>query len=204
VIGLGGDRAPTASQARRFWLGILLAFLPAAAVGLALHRLIKRVLFRPAVIAVSLAAGGLVLIAVERIRRPPRVTDVLETSLAQALAIGIAQLLALVPGVSRSGAAIVGGMLAGLDRTSATVFAFYLAIPTLGGATIVDLLRSLDLLRPGDLERLLVGAAVSLVVAWLSIAWLLRYVSRSSFVPFGIYRILAGAAIAGMVVAGRL
>jgi undecaprenyl-diphosphatase len=109
--------------------------------------------------------------------------------------VGIIQVLALVPGVSRSGASIIGGMLGGMDRKTATAFSFYLAIPTLGAATVVDLLGSLGELSAGDLGRLLVGTLVAMVVAWASIGWLLRYVANHSFVAFGIYRIVAGAVI---------
>ena len=200
VLGSRGGMEP--GRARRFWLHVLLAFLPAAVVGLALHHWIKAALFAPGVIAATLVAGGVVFIVLDSgrlARRSPATDDVLGVSWRQALAVGGAQLLALVPGVSRSGASIIGGLLAGLDRRTATAFSFYLAIPTLGGATVVDLLQSVKLLGPGDLQRLAVGAGVSLVVAWLSIGWLLRYVSRRSFVPFGIYRIVAGAAVAGAV-----
>jgi undecaprenyl-diphosphatase len=106
--------------------------------------------------------------------------------------------------VSRSGSSIVGGMLAGLDRRAATAFSFYLAIPTLGAATIVDLLGSLDQLGAGDIGRLLVGTVVAMIVAWLSIGWLLRYVANHSFVAFGIYRIVAGAVILVLVAMGVL
>jgi undecaprenyl-diphosphatase len=203
VVGARGEPSGLEpARARRFWLRVLLAFLPAAVIGLALHHWNKAVLFAPGVIAATLVAGGVVFIVLESgrlARRAASTDDVLSISSRQALATGGAQLLALVPGVSRSGASIVGGLLAGLDRPTATAFSFYLAIPTLGGATVVDLLQSLRLLGPGDLQRLALGAAVSLVVAWLSIGWLLRYVSRRSFFPFGVYRIVAGAAVAAAV-----
>lgn len=198
--------APHNPAVQRFWLAILIAFFPAAGVGLLLRDFIKRVLFEsPTVIALSLIVGGIVLIAVERLPRPaPKTLDLERIAFGQALGIGVAQILALIPGVSRSGASIVGGMLAGLDRRTATVFSFYLAIPTLGAATVVDLLGSLNQMTGDDLARLLVGMLVSLVVAWLSIAWLLRYVSNHSFVPFGIYRIFAGLVVLAMVAFGRL
>lgn len=197
--------APHDPQVRRFWIAVGLAFFPAAAIGLVLHSWIKAVLFSPPVIGVALILGGLVLIAVERLpQRAPAVHDARHVSLRQAIGIGIAQVLALVPGVSRSGASIVGGMLAGLNRRAATAFSFYLAIPTLGAATIVDLLTSLDQLTPGDMGRLFLGLVVSLVVAWLSIGWLLRYVANHSFVAFGIYRVIAGVVILALVAAGRL
>jgi undecaprenyl-diphosphatase len=199
VLGHPTARAAPA-EARRFWLAVLVAFLPAAAMGLALHGFIKAALFRSTVIAVTLILGGVVFLLVEMVhRRPPTTQDVMRVTPLQALLVGLAQTLALVPGVSRSGASIIGGMLVGLDRATATAFSFYLAIPTLGGATVVDLLKSLHRLGPGDPARLILGTGVSLVVAWLTMGWLLRYVSRRSFVPFGVYRLLAGTAILGLV-----
>lgn len=204
---LAQARALTTSAAtRRFWLSIVLAFLPAAVVGLLLRKWIKAVLFQsPALIAGSLIVGGMVLIIVEtQLRRMPTTDDATAITPQQALAAGGAQVLALVPGVSRSASSIVGGMLAGLSRSAATVFSFYLVIPTLGAATLVDLVSSRDLLQGGDMARLLVGAAVAFVTAWLSIGWLLRYVASSSFVSFGVYRIIAGTLILLLLAAGRL
>lgn len=197
---------PTSAAARRFWMTIMVAFLPAALVGLALHRWIKQVLFEsPSVIAWALIAGGVVFIAIERWRLPSaRPQNAESISLRQALAVGIAQILALIPGVSRSGASIVGGMLSGLDRSTATTFSFYLAIPTLGAATMVDLFGSLEQLTPSDIVRLTVGTLVSMVIAWITIGWLLRYVRSHSFVVFGIYRIIAGVAILALVAFGVL
>lgn len=198
--------APRDRQVQRFWLGILLAFLPAAVIGVLFRGFIKTVLLdSPSLIAWALIVGGIVFIVVERLpQRPATTDDVQSTSWRQALAIGCAQVLAFVPGVSRSGASIIGGMLAGLDRRSATAFAFYLSIPTLGAATLVDLLGSLDKLTPTVAGQLLLGTVVSGVVAWLSIGWLLRYVATNNFVPFGIYRIAAGVVILALVAAGRL
>jgi undecaprenyl-diphosphatase len=205
VIGRG-EAAAGARAARRFWLGVLIAFLPAALVGITLRDWIKSFLFEsPTIIAWALIIGGVVFIVVERLpRRQVTAAELTAISLPQALGIGIAQVLALVPGVSRSGASIIGGMLGGLDRTTATAFSFYLAIPTLGAATVVDLAGSLDQITAGDLGRLLLGMVVSMVVAWASIGWLLRYVSRNSFVPFGIYRIAAGIVILFLVAMGQL
>lgn len=180
---------------QRFWLAILVAFLPAALVGVALHKQIQQYLFRPEVIATTLIAGGIVFIVVEQFIRRFWVHRLEDISWLQALAIGLAQTLALIPGVSRSGGAIIGGLIGGLDRRTATAFSFYLAIPTLGAATIFDLLSNLSTVTPDDYGRLFLGLVVSMIVAWLSIDWLLRYVARHSFVIFGIYRILAGLVI---------
>lgn len=204
---LGQARAVRRDPAvRRLWIGVALAFLPAALLGVLLRGWIKAVLFAsPTVIAWSLIVGGLVLIAVERRPRPAATATALTAvTLRQALGIGVAQALALIPGVSRSGAAIVGGLLGGLDRPTATAFSFYLAIPTLGAATLLDFAASLDQLTGAQLGQLLVGGIVAFVVAWAALGWLLRYVSRHSLVAFGVYRILAGLLILGLSWAGVL
>jgi undecaprenyl-diphosphatase len=197
---------PSSSAAQRFWANIAIAFLPAALVGIVLHGWIKQVLFAlPAVIAWALIAGGVVFIAIERWLAPPGAPQNSESiSPRQALSVGVAQIFALVPGVSRAGASIIGGMLSGLDRSTATTFSFYLAIPTLGAATVLDLLGSLGQVTPGDIGRLVVGTVVSMVIAWLSIGWLLRYVAAHSFVVFGVYRIVAGIAILALIAGGLL
>jgi undecaprenyl-diphosphatase len=215
VIAVGGFYArdllaqaralPVSGETRRFWLGILVAFLPAAILGLLLHSWIKAVLFSPPVIAAALIVGGIIFLVVERLpERTSTVHTLQDISLLQALGIGLAQTLAMIPGTSRSGASIIGGMLAGLDRQTATAFSFYLAIPTLGAATVYELLTSLSSLSGSDMGLLLLGMVVSLVVAWLSIAWLLRYVATNSFVPFGIYRIVAGILILVLIGWGKL
>lgn len=182
---------------RRFWLGIVVAFVPAAIVGVLLRGWIKAVLFAsPSLIAWSLIIGGIVLIVVERLPLPvPAVWEVTGISLRQALIIGLAQVAALLPGVSRSGASMVGGMLAGLDRKTATSFSFYLALPTLGAATLLDFITTIGGLTRDDLAALLLGTVVAFLVAWLSIGWLLRYVATNSFLAFGLYRIAAGVVI---------
>jgi undecaprenyl-diphosphatase len=158
------------------------------------------------VVGIALIVGGLVFLLVERsgVAQRASTTDILDISPRQAGTIGLAQLLALVPGVSRSGASIVGALFAGLDRKTATKFSFYLAIPTLGIGTLYDLVKNLDTLQSGDLIYLVVGAVVSGIVAWFSIRWLLNYVSRNSFVGFGYYRILAGIVILLLVFVGRI
>lgn len=183
------------AQVQRFWLHILVAFLPAAVLGLLIHDWVKAVLFSPLIVALTLVLGGIVFLVVERQDHARGTDDLLAVSRRQALGIGLAQVLALIPGTSRSGASIMGGLLGGLDRRTATAFSFYLAIPTLGGATVFDLLTSLDQVGPGDVLNLVVGTAVSFVVALLAIAWLLRYVSSHDFCLFGVYRIIAGLVV---------
>lgn len=201
VRGVGHDPA-----IRRFWIAIIVAFLPAAVLGFLLRGWIKEVLFSAnSVIAWTLIIGGIIFIVVEWI--PPRqttTTDITQISLWQALAIGCVQVLALIPGTSRSGASILGGMFAGLNRSTATAFSFYLAIPTLGGATLYEMLDAWEHLDANELQILLLGMVISGVVAWLSIGWLLRYVSKNNFVPFGIYRIVVGLVILGLIAIGEL
>jgi undecaprenyl-diphosphatase len=199
------EQMGTISQPRtqRFWLAILIAFLPAAIVGFLLIDWIDANLFNPTTVAISLIVGGIVFIVIERARAGASTASttqpVEDITLRQALLIGITQILALIPGVSRSGTTIIAGMGVGLDRAAATEFSFYLAIPTLGLATLYSLVRSLDEIT-GDQALLLgVGMVVSGIVAWLSIGWLLRYVRSNTFTAFGIYRIIAGIVILVLV-----
>jgi undecaprenyl-diphosphatase len=202
----GRADATEARAARRLWLALLVAFVPAALVGAVFRRQIKAVLFdSPTTIAYALIVGGVVFLLLELLPRVRARTAALsDVSLPQAVGVGLAQVLALVPGVSRSGSSIVGGLLSGLDRRAATAFSFYLAIPTLGAATLVDLLGALSegQVGMGDAGRLLLGAVVAGIVGWLSIGWLLHYVSRNSFVAFGVYRIAAGALILALAAGG--
>jgi undecaprenyl-diphosphatase len=188
-------------KVQRHWLNIVVAFIPAAAIGFLLSENLQTIMdtprLGPVVVGAALIVGGLIFLIVERLglAKSGQTTELKVISLRQAVIIGIAQVAALIPGMSRSGASIVGGMLAGLDRSTATQFSFYLAIPTLGLATIYSLARNISAINSDDFVMLLVGMAISGVVAWLSIGWLLRYVARNSFVPFGYYRILAGIVI---------
>ena len=206
---LGHCRAVRSSRAsRRFWLLLVLASLPAWTIGFLFERQIGAALYSPQVVALSLIAGGIVLLLVERLprfRQTPLAEDpqvITDLTIKQALFIGSVQALALVPGVSRSGSSIVGGMLAGLNRRLATEFSFFLAIPLLGGATLYKFLTVLDSLDAGQLAILVLGALLSAVFAWLAIDWLLRFVSRNSFIAFGYYRIAAGALILAAFSAG--
>ncbi len=197
-------RAELATQVRtithdrgvqRLWLAIAIAFIPAAVIGVLARSFIKESLFNPTFVALMLFVGGVLLIVVERVpalRRRERTNSIESISPSQALAIGAAQAFALLPGMSRSAMSIVGGMMAGLDRQTATKFSFYLAIPTLGLATLADFALSLGDISPGDLPYFLIGAVVAFFAALLSIRWLLRYVAGHTYVPFGIYRIAVG------------
>jgi undecaprenyl-diphosphatase len=209
LVKQAGDVVGGTGSARRFWLCVLLAFLPAAVIGLLTRNAIKSLMASPTlaveVVAISLIVGGIVFVVVEKMPRRTITTDRAEAiTVPQALAIGVAQVFSLVPGVSRSGASIVGGMLVGLDRAAATRFSFYLAIPTLGAATLLTLATALRDLNGGVVGLLAVGTVVAGVAAFASIGWLLRYVAHNSFVPFGVYRIVAGVVILLLVQLGVL
>ena len=194
---------PTDRSIQRFWLNILIAFLPAAVVGLAVENQLDAFMATPnssapsLVIAVALIVGGIIFLLVERGERTGSVHALTEVSTRQALWIGLAQVTSLIPGISRSGASIVGGLLAGLDRVTATAFSFYLFIPTLGAATLYKLYSAFrdHLIVVDQLPLFLVAAFVALVVSYASIAWLLRFVAHHDFKLFGYYRISAGAVI---------
>jgi undecaprenyl-diphosphatase len=203
---LGQGSSEQAAAARRLWLGVLIAFIPAATVGLLFRDFIKTVLFEtPQVIGIALIVGGIIFLVLELLpKRTARTADLGQITPRQALGIGIAQIFALIPGTSRSGSSIVGGLLAGLDRRTATAFSFYLSIPTLGLATLYDLLGSLDLIQPADWGRLLLGAVVAMIVGYVTIGWLLRYIARHNFVAFGVYRIVVGVLIIALAAVGVL
>jgi len=200
----------TEPKTRHFWLSILVAFIPAVIVGLLIGDLVDDYLFRPDIVGVALILGGITFIVIEkqpRFQTNQQVDDaqaLYDVSYQQAFMVGVIQLLALVPGVSRSGASIIGGMVNGMSRQVATQFSFYLAIPTLGSATLYTLYLNLDSINSSDMFLLLLGTVVSAVVAWLSIGWLLRYVSKNNFIPFGYYRIIVGIIILVLTTQGQL
>jgi undecaprenyl-diphosphatase len=199
--GLPRDRG-----AQRFVLNLLIAFLPAAVLGLAFASAIKARLFAPVPVAGAFIAGALVILWAERRQRARpdsvRIRSVDELRWTDALKIGFAQAFALIPGTSRSGATIIGGMLFGLSRQAATEFSFFLAIPTLFAATGYDLVKNRHLLSTGDLSMIAVGFAVAFVSAFFTIRALLRYVAHHDFVPFAWYRIAFGLVILGTAYAG--
>lgn len=183
------------ARARAFATSVLIAFLPAAIVGLLTHRYISEHLFGPVTVAAALIVGAVAIFVIEGRPRTPSVTSADAVPFRIAVGIGLAQCLALWPGFSRSAATILGGMVCGVERKAATEFSFFLAIPTLGAATVYDLVKKRDLLAPGDMTWLLVATLVSFVVAWLAIRWLLRFVSTHDLRPFGWYRIALGLAV---------
>ncbi|MSP50502.1 MAG: undecaprenyl-diphosphate phosphatase [Alphaproteobacteria bacterium] len=197
AIGLPAD-----PRARRFAVAVILAFLPAAVIGVFAHGFIKSVLFSPWVVSASLILGGLAILAIEAKPRPTAVKEVEEFSALLALKIGFCQVLAMIPGVSRSGATILGALLLGVERRAAAEFSFFLAIPTMLGAATFDLYKNRhDLTFDGG-----VLIAVGFVVAFLSALAVVRvvvdFVSRRGFAPFGWYRIAVGT-IMLMILASR-
>jgi undecaprenyl-diphosphatase len=187
--------------AQRFVLNLLIAFLPAAILGLAFGSAIKATLFAPAPVAAAFIAGAFVILWAEhRQRRNPRtirIDRVDDMRWPDALKVGIAQAFALIPGTSRSGATIIGGMLFGLSRTAATEFSFFLAIPTLFAATGYEFVRNRHLLAGGDVSMVGVGFVTAFVSAFFVVRGLLRYVAHHDFVPFAWYRIAFGLVILG-------
>ncbi len=188
----------------RLFLAVAVAFLPAAVVGLLLHKTIKSHLFGPKPVGAALIVGGIVMLVIEAYRakrEKPREGDLKDVTLPRALAIGLAQCFSLWPGASRSMTTIVGGQMAGLGTATAADFSFLLAIPTLGAATAYDLLKNGRALleSPTGPTSLLIGTVVSFVVALAVIATFLRYLKRFGLAPFGIYRILLGAAVLALL-----
>lgn len=202
LVGLRGS-----ADARRFALAVIIAFLPAAVFGAALHGFIKNVLFDPAVapglIATTLIAGGVLILVLERMALKPRYLDGDHLPLSKAFQIGLCQALAIFPGVSRSGATILGGELLGVERKAAAAFTFYLAVPTMLGATVLDLYKNRALMTPIAEFNIVVGFIVSFVVAYGVVKTFITFVGRYGLKPFGWYRIAAGLMIIAALTLGR-
>jgi undecaprenyl-diphosphatase len=201
--GLGSD-----PRARRFVVNLAVAFVPAAALGFLFGKAIKAYLFAPVPVAIAFVVGALVILWAERRQttRPGaiRVSRVDDMTALDALKVGCAQCFALIPGTSRSGATIIGGMLFGLSRTAATEFSFFLAVPTLFAATGYTLLKDGHLLRAADLPLFGVGFVAAFVSAFACVRWLIRYVSHHDFVPFAWYRLAFGAVVLGTAYTGTV
>ncbi len=184
--------------ARRFVLNLAVAFLPAVVLGLIFGKAIKEHLFKPVPVALAFIVGAFIILIVERRNRrilTPRVDSVDDMSVTDALKVGLAQCFALIPGTSRSGASIIGAMAFGLSRRAATEFSFFLAIPTLFGATIYSLYKERDLLSAADLPMFGLGALSAFVSAFLCVRWLLRFISTHDFTVFAWYRIVFGVLV---------
>ncbi len=185
----------TERKAQRFVANIAIAFVPAAVLGLAFGSAIKHALFKPVPVAVAFIVGAFVILWAERRVHTVRVNDVDEMTWQDALKVGFAQAFALIPGTSRSGATIIGGLLFGLSRKAATEFSFFLAVPTLVAAGAYDLYKNRGLFAADDLGVFAVGLVASFVSAFLCIRWLLRYIVRHDFTIFAWYRIAFGVVV---------
>ena len=194
VLGLAREHT-----AQRLTLNVTLAFIPAALVGVVAHDFIKEVLFSPWVVSVSLIVGGIAILIIERTPRTATVHSTESMKPLRALSIGVFQCLALVPGVSRSGATIMGALLLGVDRKTAAEFSFFLAIPTMFAATVYDLYKNRATLSLDGAAVIAVGFVVSFIVALAAVRWLLRYISAHDFSAFAIYRIVVGVVMLGIL-----
>lgn len=184
---------PRDARTRRFVLAVVLAFLPAAVIGALLHKYIKEILFNsPLTICTSLVLGGIVLLVVDKMRLKPRYHDAMDLPLGTAVAIGICQCLAMIPGVSRSGSTIVGALLLGADKRAATEFSFFLAMPTMAGAFAYDLYKNHAILGADDVRAIAIGFVVSFISGVFVVRYLLDFVSKHGFAPFAWWRILVG------------
>lgn len=179
--------------ARRFVVNIIVAFLPAAIAGMLLYHIIKEVLFSPWVVAISLIVGGVAILVIERVRPRPFVHQIETMSPATALGVGCCQVLAMIPGVSRAGATIMGAMMLRVDRAAATEFSFFLAIPTMLGAAVYDLYKNRATLTLDGAAMIAVGFVVSFIAAIFVVRRLVDFVSRHGFGVFAWYRIVVGA-----------
>jgi len=180
----------------RFVINLLVAFLPAAVIGLVLHKQIERLLGSPLTVAVALIVGGIAIIGIERTVREGRIKGVAEIPLPKVIGIGFIQCLAMIPGVSRSGATILGALSLGVERRTAAEFSFFLAIPTMLGATVLELVTKRHELMAANsvgFGLIAIGFVVAFVVALLVVRWFVGLVGKTGFSPFGWYRIAVGA-----------
>jgi undecaprenyl-diphosphatase len=187
---------PTDKKAQQFALNVFIGFLPAVVLGLLFGKAIKANLFTPVVVASTFIIGGFIILWAEKKQQTAvRVQSVDDMSAIDALKIGLVQCFALVPGTSRSGATIIGGMLLGLSRKASTDFSFFLAMPTLVGAGVYSLYKERHVLSVSDIPMFAVGLLFSFISAWLCVRWLLRFISTNNFVPFAWYRIVFGVVV---------
>lgn len=189
---------------RRLLISLTIGFIPVAAAGFLFHKAIERVLFSPFSVACALIVGGILILVIERVPRRVTARKTEEMSYAQAAAVGLAQMLSLIPGTSRSAATIMGGLCAGIDRPAATEFSFLLSFPVMLAASVFALLKHRGVLDRGMTLTLLIGFVVSFVVAAAVVRWLIRYVQRHDFTWFAVYRIGFGLALLGLVLTHRL
>ncbi len=186
---------PRDASEQRFAALLLIGFLPAAILGVMFHSTIKALLFNPLTVATALIVGGLIILYVEKRAYHPRIHSVDEMRWPDALKVGFAQALAMIPGTSRSGATIMGGLIFGLSRKAATEFSFFLAIPTMFAATVYDLYKNWALLRMEDLPVFAVGFVAAFISAMWAVKSFMRYISNHTFVVFAWYRIVFGVIV---------
>ena len=186
---------PSKPEARRFVIAIVIAFVPSVVLGLLLNDFMKRVLFTPWVVAAALLVGGVIILVIERIAHRPRFHDTDEVPAMTALGIGLCQTVSMIPGVSRAGATIMGGVLLGLDRKAAAEFSFFLAIPTMLGASLLDIYKGWDSLDGSLGLDIAVASLAAFVTAIIVVRAFVSFLGRHTFAPFGWYRIAAGAAM---------
>ena len=191
AFGLTNDPA-----ARRFAIAVIVAFLPAAVLGLVLHDFIKQVLFSPLVVCASLVIGGIAILLIERWKPVPVIAEVENLTALTSFKIGLFQCIAMISGVSRSGATILGALMLGVERKTAAEFSFFLAIPTMLGATVLDLWKARHDLNLDDSAVIAVGFVVAFLSAIVVIRWLVGFVSHHGFAVFGWYRIIFGTLLA--------
>ncbi|MBI3901625.1 MAG: undecaprenyl-diphosphate phosphatase [Nitrosomonadales bacterium] len=195
---------PREQAAQRFAVNVFVAFLPAAMLGLLFAKAIKAHLFAPVPVALAFIIGGLVILWAEKREHRITVETVDDMGWQDALKVGCAQTLALIPGMSRSGSTIIGGLFFGLSRKAATEFSFFLAIPTLFGATVYEVVKYRELFHAQDWSMFAVGGITSFVSAFLCVRWLLRYISRHDFTVFAWYRIVFGLLVLGTAYSGMV
>ena len=199
-------RWPTDAGARHFIIGVIIAFLPAVLVGVLAYDLIKTVFFEtPLIVCIALIVGGVLLLLLDRMKKVPTYLDVNTYPFRVYFLIGLFQCLAMIPGVSRSGATIAGGLLLGTDKRSAAEFTFFLALPTMGGAVAYDLYKNREVLDFTDAGLIAVGFVVAFLTALLVVRFLLDFVTRHGFAPFAWWRIAVGLlGLAGLALTGAL
>ncbi|WP_374384574.1 undecaprenyl-diphosphate phosphatase [Dongia sp.] len=186
-------------EARHFAAVILTAFIPSMVIGALAYKTIKEVLFSPLIVSSMLVVGGIAMLVIEKLRPAPRFHAAEEVSLKRALAVGLFQCVAMIPGVSRAAATIMGGMLMGIDRRTATEFSFFLAIPTMLAATVFDLWKNRHDLTADGLSLIGIGFAAAFVTALIVVRLAIGFVSRHGFAPFAIYRIVIGLLMLGIL-----
>ncbi|AXT48143.1 undecaprenyl-diphosphate phosphatase [Chromobacterium rhizoryzae] len=194
-LGVAQGALQRDAQSLRFISNLLVAFLPAAVIGFFAIKAIKHYLFNPLTVALALVVGGIIILLVERRQRVPRVNSVDAMSWQDALKVGVAQVFAMVPGTSRSGSTIIGGMLFGLDRKVATEFSFFLAVPTMFAATFYDVYKHWHQFTAADVPVIGVGFIAAFISAFFAVRGLIRYVSSHNFNAFAWYRIVFGLVI---------